>query len=195
MDNNTIVSLYEEGTLWWEAHRIWHWGRASDSDVHNVSPIHPSLFPAVLAPYKTKQWPNCILFTNREDSSHNMNMLHMYILAWTHFMRIFRAIVRRTPSRSCDGRGKYMSVKVKKHLESPLLPTYRLYTHTFTCRLFSCCWILACAAFLSALAEGKNRRWGRVNRLLFYMQLRKVVYTLRFKTLRSVKKNYTLTKF
>lgn len=30
--------------------RIWHWGRASDSDVHIVSPIHLALFPAVLAP-------------------------------------------------------------------------------------------------------------------------------------------------
>ncbi len=96
------------------------------------------------------------------------------------------------------GGGKYMSVKVKNYLESPLLPTYQLYTHTFTCRLCSCCWILTCAAFLSALAEGKSRRWGRVNRLLFYMQLRKVVYTLLFKTLGSVKKNKeinTLTKF
>lgn len=46
--------------------------------------------------------------------------------------------------------------------------THQMYTNAFTCRLCSCCWILACAAFLSALAEeGESRRWGRVNRLYF----------------------------
>lgn len=81
-----------------ETHCIWCWERASDSDVHTASPIHHALSPGVPSPCKTNQWPKCILsFINRGH-------WHVCIHAQTYFMRIFRAIARKTPSRSCDSR-------------------------------------------------------------------------------------------
>lgn len=130
-----------------ETHCVWCWGKASDSDVHTASPIHLALSPGVPVPCKTKQWPNYILsFINKTRTRvyTRSDLLHADFPCHRS-QDSFSFLWRQENS-------------VKTTLTG-MTQTHIAYLRNFTCRLFSCCRILACAAFLSALAaEGWNHK-------------------------------------
>lgn len=69
----------------------------------------------------------------------------------SYFMRILRAMARSSPSRSCKTNSHEGRCRIRESV-----PTIQVHTQTHTCLLFSCCWIFTWAAFLSALAAGRE---------------------------------------